>query len=142
MANSENRILGTVGALLGAILGIVVWCLIGKLGYISWIGGLAISGLSFGGYVLLGKGFSGIGMLISGIIIVISVYFATRLNYAITIYDAFKDEGYNTTLFNCFSSIMDLLDLVGETSKFYTDLAIGYVFTVIAGVGTARRFLA
>lgn len=141
MTNSENKVLGTVGALIGAILGIVVWCLIGKLGYISWIGGFAITGLSVLGYNLLAKGLSKVGIIIIAVIAIISVYVATRMNYAIVVYETFKDEGYNTSLSKCFSSVMDLVELIGYTSKFYVDLALGYVMTIVAGFSVCKKFM-
>lgn len=141
--SSENKVLGTVGAVVGCFLGIVVWCLIGKLGYISWIGGFAISGLAFLGYYLLGKDFSKYAFAVVVALVVVSVYLATRLNYAIALYDAFKEEGLTGSygLGDCFSNVMDWLALVGETSSFYVDLALGYVFTVVAGISVFKKVI-
>ena len=137
MDKQENKIMGTVGAVAGAFLGIVVWCLLGKLGVISWIGGLAIVGLSFGGYMLLGKEISKFGAVLIILLAVISVYIATRLNWAIALQEIADD----LTLFESYDYVMDLLELAGEKGEFYKDLVFGYAVTVAAGFSMFKKAL-
>lgn len=138
--SNENKALGAVGAVIGAVLGIVVWCLIGKLGYISWIGGLAISAFTLGGYMLLGKDVSKFGLILSIGIMIVSVYLATRLNWAISLQDAFDEElGYEMSLWDCFNDIMKWVKLADSTARFYLDLGLGYLLTFASGFSFIKK---
>lgn len=133
--NNENKVLGTVGAFLGAALGIAVWCLLGRIGIIAALGGYVICMLTFGGYMVLGKDVSKYGIILSIIIVLASVYIATRLNWAITLQNAFDEElGYDLSLWDSFKNIMDYVKLAGVTNKFYLDLYAGYGLTVLGGI--------
>ena len=138
MYDEDNKVLGTIGAIIGACLGIIVWCLIGKLGYIAWIGGLAISGLSFGGYYLLGKDFSKAGIIIVVVLIIVSVYVATRLNWAMELQDSMKDY-MDMSLTDCFAEVMDMIELADAKGKFYRDLFLGYGITAISSISVLKK---
>lgn len=138
--SNENKVLGAVGAVIGAVLGIVVWCLIGKLGYIAWIGGLAISAFTLGGYMLLGKDVSKFGLILSIGLMIVAVYVATRLNWAISLQEAFDEElGYDMSLWDCFSNIMKWVKLADSTARFYLDLGLGYLLTFAAGFSFIKK---
>lgn len=138
--SNENKVLGAVGAVIGAALGIVVWCLIGKLGYIAWIGGLAICAFTLGGYMLLGKDVSKFGLILSIALMIVSVYVATRLNWAISLQDAFDEElGYEMSLWDCFTDIMKWVKLADSTARFYLDLGLGYLITFVAGFSFIKK---
>lgn len=137
---NENKALGVVGAVVGALLGIVVWCLIGKLGYISWIGGFAISVFTLGGYLLLGKDVNKFGLIFSIGLMIVSVYIATRLNWAISLQEAIDESlGYQASLWKCFTDIMSWVELASSTARFYIDLVLGYVITFAAGFGFIKK---
>lgn len=136
MNSDDNKIAGTVGALIGAVLGIVIWCIIGLFGRIAWIGGFAICICSLGGYYLLGKDISKIGLGIVAVIVIISVYVATRMNWAIALHNEFSEF----SLWWCYKNIIGLLELAGDKSAFYGDLAIGYVMTLLGGFSALRKF--
>lgn len=138
--SNENKVLGSIGAVGGAIIGIVIWCLIGKLGYISWIGGFAISVFTLGGYMLLGKDVNKFGLIFSIALMLVSVYLATRLNWAISLQDAFDDElGYDMSLWDSFSNIMKWVKLADSTARFYLDLGLGYLITFAAGFSFIKK---
>lgn len=138
--SNENKVLGTIGAVIGAALGIVVWCLIGKLGYISWLGGLAISFFTLGGYWLLAKDVSRFGLILSIGLMIVSVYVATRLNWAISLQEAINGElGYDLSLWEGFEQCMEWVKLLEVTGKFYIDLVFGYVITFAAGFSFIRK---
>lgn len=134
--DDDNKITGTIGALVGALLGIGVWCLIGLFGRVAVIGGVALCLGSLGGYFLLGKGMSKTGLLISLVIILASVYFATRLNYGITLYRTMDGE---MSFGECYSSVMTLLEAIGEKGSFYKDLGLGYLLTLGGGFGVLAK---
>ncbi|SFD12648.1 hypothetical protein [Ruminococcus albus] len=126
--NDDNKITGIIGALIGAALGVGIWCLFGLLGRIAFIGGIAIFLGSFGGYYLLGKGMSKTGLIISAVIIVISVYIATRLNWSIALW---KETGISVS--ECYKILPKLLKKLGERGSFYKELFIGYLITLGGG---------
>ena len=135
--NDDNKLMGAIGAVIGAILGVGLWCLIGMFGKIAFIGGFAICLGALGGYYLLGKGLSVTGLVISLVVILVSVYFATRLNYGIALYRAMDGE---MTFGECYSNVLDLLDMIGEKGSFYKDLVIGYLITIGGGFVLLRKF--
>lgn len=128
--NDDNKIAGTIGALIGASLGVGLWCLIGLFGKIAFIGGIAICLGSLGGYYLIGKGMSKTGLIISLVIIVLAVYFATRLNYTITLYRALDGK---LSFGKCYSGVIELLAAIGKKGLFYKDLVFGYLITIGGG---------
>lgn len=131
---NENKLLGTVGALIGALLGIAIWCVIGALGRIAWIGGFAICGGAFYGYFILGKGISKAGVAIIAAIVLVSVYLATRMNYALVIH---KYTEYS--LVQCFGMVEKLVDELNVRADYTKDLVIGYVFTALAALSVFRK---
>ena len=70
--DDDNKVLGTIGALIGAALGVGLWCLIGLFGKIAVIGGFMLCLGTLGGYYLLGKGMSKTGLIITVIIILVA----------------------------------------------------------------------
>ncbi len=128
--DDDNKVLGVIGALLGSALGIGIWCLIGLFGRVAVIGGFALCLGALGGYFLLGKGMSRTGLIFTAVIIILSVYLAVRLDYAISVYRALDKS---VSLGSCFVSVMKLLEAIGEKGSFFKDLGIGYLVTLGGG---------
>ena len=59
----SNVLMGFIGALAFSLIGCVIWVIIGSLGFISYLGALAMSFLVITGYKLLGKRFDMAGLL-------------------------------------------------------------------------------
>ncbi len=137
--DNDNKLMGVIGALIGAIVGIAVWCLLGKLGVIAWVGGFAICYGTLLGYHLLGKGVSVVGVIICAVIIIASVYLATRLNWTIATYSEFSKLGYDVSFTACFSNIIDLVELAECKADFIKDLVFGYVITVLSGFTAFKK---
>lgn len=158
----ENKVLGIVGAIIGTILGLVVWCIIGMMGYISWIGGLALAAGAFFGYQLLGKGFSPVGAVVCLVLVLGSVWVGTRITYAIEMRSSFKEEEavgiVAEALYDLdddpstveillhygdyeefFDDILDAANQDTVSDLFKRDLIVGYVFTVLATVVLAAN---
>lgn len=155
-SEDENMIMGAIGAVLGASLGVLVWYLIGLAGYISFIGGLAIVAGAFFGYLLLGKGFDKGGALVVGIVVIMSVFVGTRLLYGHAICEAFNEivntaisEGYDPddinydvipslmeASFTDFDYYMDALYSIDHSIKsdYNAMLAESYVFVGVAAI--------
>ncbi len=160
----SNKIMGIVGGIVGTVLGLIVWCLIGMAGYISWIGGLALAAGAFFGYKLLGKSMDKIGIVICAVFVLIAVFVGTRMNYAIQLHKDFEDDrdvaaafevlGLDTgvSTFEIFldfgeyvDTYDDLLAKVGTdvrySDDFKQDLAFGYVVTIIASAAIIASFV-
>lgn len=160
----SNKIMGIVGGIVGTVLGLIVWCLIGMAGYISWIGGLALAAGAFFGYKLLGKSMDKIGIVICAVFVLIAVFVGTRMNYAMQLHKDFEDDrdvaaafevlGLDTDVstFEIFldfgeyvDTYDDLLAKVGTdvrySDEFKKDLAFGYVVTIIASAAIIANFV-
>ncbi len=155
VANS-NPILGFIGAVLFGLIACVIWVIIGKLGYISYIGGLAMGFCTVTGYKLLGKKFDVFGIISCIIVILIAVLGS---NIFIEVSEIFSEpeaqelvqllgfDGFWDVFFNFFSFIKTLEDTMHELwlatgsaayqninimRDFIINLVVGYLF---AGVG-------
>ena len=126
----DKKVLGTIGALLGAALAMGLWCLLGYFGKMAFICGIALCLGVLGGYYLFGKGMSIGGLIICGIILLTAVYFSTRIGYGLWLYN--KMDG-TVSFGECYSKILDLLEAIGEKGSFYRDLGLGYLFTIGGG---------
>jgi hypothetical protein len=82
---SGNYFTGAIGAIIGALLGSVVWLVISYFGFIAAIAGLAMAYMSYYGYKLL-KGKVGPGMpFIIAISVIISIIFANVVEVALSL---------------------------------------------------------
>lgn len=143
-----NPILGILGAVLFSLIGCAVWVVIGKLGYISYIGGVAMSFTTLFGYYLFSKKFDIIGMITGIVIVLLMVLFANMIIYA---WEFSADpecafamsylgyDGFFSVLFGWFD-IMKQVDLLAGkegldslTGCFVRDLLLGYL---ISGIST------
>ena len=160
----SNKIMGIIGGIVGTVLGLIVWCLIGMAGYISWIGGLALAAGAFFGYKLLGKSMDKIGIVICAVFVLIAVFVGTRMNYAMQLHKDFEDDRDVAAAFEVFGldtdvstfeifldfgeyvdTYDDLLAKVGTDVRYsddYThDLVFGYLVTVIASAVIIASFV-
>ena len=79
VAPEGNPILGILGAVLFSFIGCAIWVIIGKLGFISYLGGIAMSFSTLFGYNLLGKKFDIIGLITGFLITFLMVLFANMI---------------------------------------------------------------
>lgn len=150
----SNVLLGTIGAVVFSLIGCVIWVVIGSFGYISYIGGFALSLLTITGYRLLGKKFDVPGVLISLVIVVLAVFASSVFINAFAIaadeelMDIMRYIGYNDfkDIFLRFFDLVKDVDMILETyapgegtmmQEFLVDLGISYVFAGIAFAVTA-----
>ena len=133
-----NPILGILGAVLFSLIGCAVWVVIGKLGYISYIGGVAMSFTTLFGYYLFSKKFDIIGMITGIVIVLLMVLFANMIIYAWDIASAAEYDFFDV-FFNLFDIMKNFdlhLGLEGSkslTGEFIYNLVISYV---ISGIST------
>ena len=137
LANRQQEILskksklvpGIVGALLGSLIGCVVYFFIWQVGYIAAIAGLVTAICAFKGYELLGGVLDKKGVIVCVLVIIFSVFLANQLVWAYDAYSVYKEDGVD--FFTCFRVINQIIDEADLTAQYYGDLAIAYVMTIL-----------
>jgi thiol:disulfide interchange protein len=135
--NQEDVLLpiikGIIGALIGAIPGILVWELIAQAGFIAALSGIVLAfGVIFGYKLFKGYDNGKIMAVICGIIMILAVFLSVRMEWSFAIVKAFKKEGLEATFSECFSSLSTFLELTNLKSKYILSMVEGYAF---AGLG-------
>lgn len=127
----ENVVTGTVGALLGALLGAAAIVLLNMAGYVASISGLILAICTFKGYELLGGRLTKKGIVISLILILVTPFLADQLSWAVAIYQAYHDS-YYITFAEAFSLIGPFIEEgVIDKSSYISDLVMLYLFTAL-----------
>lgn len=131
----SSPILGAVGALLGSLVGVIAIVLISQLGYVAAISGIIMGVCTLFGYDKLGKRLDGKGVVISFIIMLLMVFFAENLNWAIEISKVFE-----ANIFDSFRAIPELIQAEAiELSAYSSGLIILYLFTLLGAVPSVYR---
>ena len=147
IVHEANPVMGILGAILFSLIGCAVWILIGKLGYISYLGGVAMAFSTIFGYNLFGKKFDVLGFIVSIVIVLLMVLFSNMIIMTWEMYGDpdFKNVlelmGYNSffsvflNMFNIFRDLDMLLEAQGAdtlSGLFIRDLVVGYLVSGIA----------
>lgn len=130
-----HRMRGVLGALGGALLGGVVWTVIGCLGYVSGYIAILIFILANGGYKLLSKKSDTFGVIVSVIFGLITIIPATYCSFAYNVQKALE-EGLSGK-FSYGEVLMDLpmyMDRYDWWGDFWGNLAQGYIFTIVVAI--------
>lgn len=128
----ENVVAGTVGAVLGSLVGVLCTVVIGQMGYVASISGLVMAVGSLKGYELLAGRLSKKGAAISSVLVLVMTWLAHRLSWAVALMSV-VDAG----LFDCFRAIPALLEAGAlESRTYWGDLAMLYLFTLVGAVPT------
>lgn len=134
----ENVVAGSIGALIGALLGAGCIILVSQLGYIASVSGLVLAVCTLKGYELLGGRLSGKGMIISILFMAITPYLADRIDWAILIMQEL--EAYKITFWEAFSAFPALLeDGSVEMGVYIKNLLMVYGFTLLGAFATLRN---
>lgn len=156
ISQPANPVMGILGAIIFSLIGCAVWILIGKLGYISYLGGIAMAFSTIFGYHLFGKKFDTLGLIISIVIVLVMVFVSNMFIYAWQIVsepgieEALSLLGYEG-FFGVFFGLFDLMKEVdlyaglegldSMTGSFIRDLVIGYIISGIATVAIGVSML-
>lgn len=127
----ENVVLGTLGALLGAILGGASILLFSRLNLVSALSGLLIAVCALKGYTILGGKLSTVGIIISIVMVLLTPYFADRIDWAILLVKEYPEFSFG----EAFKMIPELAKgdyLIGYTAR----LLRLYLFAALGAVGT------
>lgn len=135
MDKQRNIPKGILGAIIGAIPGIILWIILSKIGIIASLCGIVILVGVVIGYTALGKEFDMVGMIISLAVVIFSVYFATNLSWALELHSALKDAEGSYSLLWCMKNLSWVLNLFDCKGSFIKDLVFGYLLTFV-GAGS------
>ena len=138
-AQKSNVFLGTIGALLGAMLGGVIWIIIGELGFIAGLAGFAMMFFAIKGYSGLSGRLDKKGQIISLVIALIMIFVADYTSYALSFCKYYFDGNYSIqNLVSSFKNLPEYLTYADYWSSFLIDLAIGYALSIASGFGIIR----
>lgn len=130
----ERVFLGTIGALVGCIIGAVCIVLLGQFGYIASICGVIMGVCALKGYRILAKGISLKGIVITAILMVIMVYISNWFSYGLAVAEVYEVDA----LTGFFATPMLLEEGAIEAAAYYKDLGMLYLFTALGAVPTIR----
>lgn len=133
----ENPLLGIIGALIGVLIGSVLWVVIGQLGFIAGIAGFAIVFGGMKGYELLGGRLSKFGILICILLSCLTIVGAEFLSIGIVVYQELG-KMYEITVGDAFKLIPELMkepEMVGGVAK---DLIVGFALAIWASYANIK----
>ena len=135
---SENVFLGFIGAVLGSLIGVAAIVLVGQLGYVSALSGMAMGACVVKGYELLARRFSTKGAIISILVSLVMTYFANQLDWAVSF-----ARYYEVSIFDALPYIHDFVaEGYIDSHTYYLNLAMILIFNVVAAaitIGSALK---
>lgn len=144
MTNADGTVvevnygLGIVGALIGALIGGVLWVVIGRLGYIAGIAGFAIIYLAAMGFKKGAKVLTRSGAVIAVIISVVMIFAANYMLYVWMMVEAF---GGRYTFGEMVTGLFPMLSEYEFMGDFVKDVVIGYGLSLLAAFSTLKTLL-
>ena len=133
---------GILGAVIGSIPGILLWILLGYIGYTSAIVGFVMAiGIIFGFVKMGGDLMSGAGIAVCVVVLLIAIYVGEHMSWAVSLSKELKeiDEAYTAGF--CASHLYDLLELGEIKGSFFLSLGQGYLFGILGAFGTFKKVL-
>lgn len=136
---SANKLLGIAGALAGSFLGVALWVLIDRIGFIAGISGVVMLLASFKGYQILGGKLDRFGMIFGVVLSFVMIFVAVNL----TLLMAFADElGWDMMRIIGVVNVLKMAwtepDLLSYILK---NLGVGYALYLWAGFSHIKNAL-
>lgn len=138
-AIKENVPAGIVGAFLGGIIGSLLIVLIGFLGFVASIGGVAVAVTTLTGYEKFAKKLSVRGIVISVIVMIIIITFITRLEWTIDICMEMSEYGGDISPLAVFLNMHAILKEFDCVAEYVKEIVVLFIFTAIGAVPTVKR---
>lgn len=130
---------GAVGALLGALLGGIIWVAVGQLGYVAAAAGLAIAALAAKGYTMMKGKLDRVGVVLICVICFGVFVLAQFIGMDISLIRDLVAEGYEPDYGKILLATFEIPFYNSElTSIFLGDSALGLLFLVGGSWGTLR----
>ena len=134
----ENVLKGTIGALIGAIIGGGVIILMSRLGYVAGLSGLALAICTLTGYEILGYRKPAKGLWICLLLMAVTPYIADRIDWAIVLVKEYGAEGI--TFGEAFATLPDWIGNGIETKAYIKHLVFVYGFAIVGAFSTIKDF--
>ncbi len=134
----ENIFLGLLGAVLGTLLGAVLWVVIGMFGFIAGIAGFAMVFCGIKGYDMLGRRLSRKGIVICIVTACLMIMAAEYASLGIVIYQELGDM-YYLSLVDSLALVPAFLEEPEVIQGVAKDLVIGYALAIWASFSSVRH---
>lgn len=132
-----NLITGMVGALLGSLVGGVLWVAIYKLGYIAGLAGLVCTVLALKGYEKFGGTPDRKGVIACLAVVLATMLLAHRLSWAWEAYDVLAE--YGVTFRECFAELDEIIRASELRAIYWRDFVMGCVLTLLSAAGSISK---
>ncbi len=133
---SSNLLGGLVGAALGALIGAALYVLVYQIGFIAGICGFVMAVLAMKFYEKLGGCLDLKGVIVSIAVVLVAVFFANRLAWAVSAYRELRHLKWD--FFDCYNQLDYIIETTELQSSYVSDLTVGYLLTA---VGCVRSFI-
>lgn len=130
---SENYLLGTLGALGGAILGSLLVLLIARIGFVSALGNVLMAAAVVFAYKKLGKKFTVVSAIITAVIGVSASYLVFRIDATMTLAKAVS--GYAISFGELFRDCREYYEAFDSMAVYWRNFALMMLAGVIGIVG-------
>lgn len=141
-AVGNNYLRGTLGAVLGALAGSIAWVVIGLLGYVAAIGGIAISFCAAKGYALLKGKITKPAILIICVVSIVVMVFAEFISYDIAIYNEVA-KTYSVGFFQVSQFTFEYILQDSEASgEFMRNCLLGLLFLALGSYSIIKPLFA
>ena len=141
-------LLGTLGALIGTVLGsVLLYFACHVAGLFGTVAGMGLAFLAIKGYQLLGRRLARGGIMISMALVAVSVYIVDRLDWAFRVLDWHAQQVIETgaaqiDIYGAFTLIPMLLNNGNiNLSNYLTNLGMIYVFCAVGAYFTLKDVL-
>lgn len=136
-----NIIAGTIGALLGSLIGVALWIIVFQIGYIASICGVVLAICAMKGFELFSGRLTKSGVIVTIIITIVMVYISNHLSYGIDIYNYYRVTE-NITIWDGIRSVGSFVSEIPEFKQdFIKTLCMGYGFTLLGAFSTFKSAL-
>lgn len=138
----SNAVTGILGAFVLAVLGVAVWVIIAQMGFLSYIGSLAIIGAVFGGYRLAGGSMDKKGIAISAVISVVMNVLGFGITLVIEVQKVIHDcFGYSISFLDAIDWVTFSLTESGASVSLLIDMGVSMLFMIVGLVGVVTVLL-
>ena len=160
---------GGIGAIIGAIPGMLLMIMVARFGFIAAICGAAMAFCIFFGYKLMTRNSwvsAKVGIVICAVVMIIAVYLSVRISWTLALQEAIQEadsamrsllgseySGETKTFIkeivggdgeisfgNCWDNFGNIMDMLNMNGRYIGSLAENYVFAAIGGIGTFMKF--
>ena len=142
-ATAQNHYFtGTIGALLGALIGSIAWVLIGLLGYLAAIGGIAIAFCAAKGYTMMKGKVNALGIVIICLICIVVMVVAQFVTVDIQVLNEFSKAGSPIGFWDATSFTLEVIQNEPEvTSEFIKDTLLGLLFLALGSYSIIKSLV-